>query len=108
MKLLTWRKLVRGPLRGFADYELAVEHGRALQVFECPVLVGANGPWVALPGKPRLDRDGNVQRNSTSGKPEYVALLKWGNAETRNRFSRAAIQLLLARHPDALDAKEAP
>jgi hypothetical protein len=106
VKLLGWKKVVRGTLRGFLDIEVSVEHAHALQIFECPVNVGPNGPWVGLPGKPQIDRDGNLRRKP-NGKPEYVAVNKWGNAETRELFSRAALRLLLARHPDALDGEAA-
>ena len=102
MKLLGWRKVVRGTLRGFADFELAVENSHGLQILECPVNTNHNGPWVGFPGKPQLDRDGNLKRKP-DGKPDYTAILKWADPETRDRFSRAAVQLLLAKHPDALE-----
>lgn len=101
MKLLGWRPLQRGTLRGFLDIEVEVGNGRRLRIFECPVLLGSNGPWVALPGKPQLDRDGNARRKA-NGKPEYVAVLQWGDRAASDAFSAAAIKLLLQRHPDAL------
>jgi len=107
MRVFGWRKLVRNTMRGFVDVEVEVGEGRPLQILECVVHVGPNGPWVALPGKAQLDRDGNVRRKPGTNKVDYVAVLKWGNADTRDRFSQAVIQLLLARYPDALD-DEAP
>jgi hypothetical protein len=107
MKLLAWKPLRRGALRGFVDVELEVEHGRSLQISECAVLVGSNGPWIALPGKPQVDRDGTVRRKPGTDKPEYVALLRWGDRATGDAFSRAVVKLLLQRHPDVLAADEA-
>jgi hypothetical protein len=106
MRLLGWQKLVRSTMRGVLDIEVEVEHGRRLQIFECIVHVGPNGPWVALPGKAQLDRDGTVRRKLATGKVEYARVLKWAGEGTGDLFSRAAIRLLLARHPDALDAGE--
>lgn len=104
MKILGWQKLVKNTMRGFVDIEVEVEHGRPLQIFECIVHVGPNGPWVALPGKAQLDKDGTIRRKPT-GNIEYARVLKWRDPETRDLFSRALIKLLLARHPTALDAE---
>jgi hypothetical protein len=106
MKLLGWQKLVKNTMRGLIDVELEVEHGRKLEISECIVHVGPNGPWVAFPGKVQLTRDGTVRRNLATGKPEYVNLLKWRDQATREKFSAAVIKLLLARHPTALDAED--
>jgi hypothetical protein len=102
MKLLGWKSLHRGSLRGFIDIEVEVGNGRRLQILECSVHTGPNGPWVALPGKPQLDRDGNIRRKA-NGKPEYVSVLRWGDAQTRDRFSSAVIKLLREHYPHALD-----
>ena len=110
MKLVGWKPLTKGTLRGFLDLELMVENGHPLTVLECPVHLGENEPWVGFPGKAQVDRAGNLRRKS-NGKIDYTAVLKWGDAATRDAFSRAAIQLLLNRYPDALsnntDAGEA-
>jgi len=105
LRLLGWKQLRKHTLCGFMDVEVAVAHGRGLAIYECPVHVGANGrPWVALPAKPQLDRDANVRR-SAAGKIEYASILRWGDQATGDKFSAAAIKLLLARHPSALDGE---
>jgi hypothetical protein len=101
VKLLGRKPHQSGTLRGFVDVELEVEHGRRLRIHECPVHTGDTGPWIALPGKVQTHRNGSV-RLKPNGKPEYTAILNWGDAETRDAFSRAVIKLLLQRHPDAL------
>jgi len=101
IRVLAWKPLVRDT-RGFIDIAIKVgQHGRWLEISECPVHAGANGPWVALPGKPQIDRDGNIQRKP-NGRPDYVAVLKWSSVDDREAFSRTTIKLLLTRHPDAL------
>jgi hypothetical protein len=87
-----------GALRGFASIELP----SGLQVQDCPILVGQNGPWAALPSKPVLDRDG--RHVETNGKRQYAALLKWRDRDLTNRWSAAVIELVRAAHPEALAA----
>jgi hypothetical protein len=101
MRIVGWRPLIKGTLRGFLDLEVMVENNHPLTIFECPVHLGENGPWVGFPAKAQVDRDGKLRRKS-NGKPDYTAVMKWGDAATREAFSRAAIQLLLKRYPDAL------
>jgi hypothetical protein len=72
------------------------------------VHVGPNGLWVAFPGKVQIDRDGTVRRNLATGKIEYARVLKWRDSSDREQFSAAVMKLLLARHPTALDAEDAP
>jgi hypothetical protein len=106
VRLLAWKPLARGPLRGFLDLEVELgrDGNRRLQILECPVRLEASGrPWVGLPGKPQLDRNGNTRRKS-NGRPDYTAVLKWTTKADSDAFSDAALRLLLARYPDALDA----
>jgi hypothetical protein len=104
MKILGWQKIVKNTMRGIIDVEVMVEHTRPLEIYECIVHVGPNGPWVALPAKVQLDRDGQVRRNLASGKPDYARVLKWRDSATRDKFSAAVIKLLVELHPDALGA----
>jgi hypothetical protein len=91
MKILAWQLIRKNTMRGVVDVEL----------------VSPNGPWVALPAKVQIDRDGIVRRNLATGKPEYARVLKWRDSATRDKFSAAVIKLLLERHPRALDAEDA-
>jgi hypothetical protein len=108
MKILGWQRLVKNTMRGIVDVEIAVEHGHALRIYECIVHVGSNGPWVAFPGKAQIDRDDTVRRNLATGKIEYARVLKWRDSSDCDKFSAAVVNLLLARHPTALDAEDAP
>ena len=95
MKILGWQPLVKNTMRGLVDVELELR----LQIYECIV----HGPWVALPSKVVIDKDGAVRRNLATGKIEYARVLKWRDKATGDKFSTAVIRLLLARYPDALD-----
>lgn len=108
MKLLGWRSLPHSTstLRGFVDVELQVENDRRLQILECPVHDGPNGPWVGLPRKVQIDRDGTV-RLKADGRRDYAAILQWGDRAASDAFSEAVIKVLLRRHRDALDPAEA-
>jgi hypothetical protein len=99
---------VKGTLRGFLDIALTVEGGHPLAVYECPVDVGPNGPWVAFPGKAQIERDGTIRRNLGTGKVEYARVLKWLNGGDPDKFSAAVVKLLLARHLAALDGEKKP
>jgi hypothetical protein len=73
-----------------------------LTIRDCPVLTGSNGPWVNLPGKPQIDKEGQPRRDA-KGKLAYLVILEWDNPRLRRRFSDAVIDLIRAHHPDVLE-----
>src|SRR5947209_3730444 len=97
MRLVSWKPLVRGSLRGFATVQLPI----GLKLIDCPLLIGPNGPWASVPSKPVLDREGRHAR--PGGKPQFAPVLEWGSRELGDRFSVAVIALVRAAHPDAFD-----
>jgi len=103
LRLIEWKPLVKGALRGFVTVELPI----GLTIREMPLLVGNKGPWVSLPGKPQIDGGGQVRRDQ-NGKIAYVAVLEWRNKGLSDRFSRAVIDLLLTQHPRALSGDGSP
>jgi hypothetical protein len=103
MRLLAWRPLQKGALRGFASVQLPI----GLQIEDCPVYVGRNGPWATLPSRPMIDGDGRHKRD-TNGKPQYSAILKWRDRDLQSRFSDTLIALFLEQSPAALDDGGAP
>ena len=96
MRLVKWRRVVRGSLRGFATVELPI----GLVIYDAPVFVGRNGPFARMPAKPQLDRDGRQKR--ADGQPLYDAVIDWKSRALADRFSAALIALVVAAHPDAL------
>jgi hypothetical protein len=101
MRLLSFRPMVKGALRGFATVELPI----GLKIYDVPVLVGRNGAWANLPAKPRLDQD-RRQEIGPDGKPAYSAILEWHDRDLQDRFSAAVVELVRSRHPEALDGAE--
>jgi len=97
MRLISFRPISKGALRGFVSIELPI----GLGIEDCPVLVGNNGAWAALPSKPVLDREG--RRARSDGKPQYAAIMKLRDRELQDRFSQAVIKLVRAAHPDVLE-----
>ncbi len=72
MRLLSWKPMRKGTLRGFATVELPI----GLRIFDCPVLTAKNGPWAVLPSKPVLDADGqHVKPGGRKG--QYAPVRKW-------------------------------
>ena len=66
------------------------------------ILVGTNGPFIALPEQPVL-KDGKLKRD-VNGKPVYAQTVQWKDRATSDKFNAAVIKLLLAEYPDALGA----
>jgi hypothetical protein len=58
--------------------------------------------WATLPSRPQIDKDGR-QRIGLNGKPAYTPILEWRTSELKNGFSAKVVQLVLEKHPDALE-----
>jgi DNA-binding cell septation regulator SpoVG len=101
IRLLSFKPVARGALRGFATVQLPI----GLTIEDCHVLVGQNGAWARLPSRPMLDRDGRQLR--VDGKPQFANIIKWQSRDLADRFSAAVIEAITAVHPDALDLRDA-
>ena len=99
MRLVSWKTSVKGTLRGFATVELPIE----LKLVDCPIFVGPNGPWAALPSKPVLDCEGRQAR--PVGKPQFAPVVEWQNRGLADRFSAAVIALVEGAHPDVFSGR---
>jgi hypothetical protein len=88
-----------GTLCGFATLFI---RELSLRIIDCPVHQKNESRWVGLPGKPQLDRDGNVRRDER-GKALYSAVMEITRREVRDAFSARAIEALLERFPLAFD-----
>jgi hypothetical protein len=97
MRILNWKPLVKGGLRGFVDVELPI----GLKITGITVMSGRNGPWCGLPSRPLYSADGTPKRD-VNGKQSYAAILEWRDRDLGKRFSDSLIALLLEEHPDAL------
>ena len=99
LRLISWKPLPRGNLRGFATVEISAI---GLRLIDVAILTGSNGPWAALPSKPELDRDGR-RKVDINGKPIYTPVLEWRTREISDRFSAAVIAAVRQAHPGDLD-----
>jgi hypothetical protein len=96
--LVAWRPLTKGALRGFALVELPI----GLRLIDCPVYVGKNGPFAALPSKPRIDKEGR-KRTDPNCTPAYAPVLEWRSRALRDRFSEVVIAATRRMYPGAID-----
>jgi hypothetical protein len=94
LRLIEFRPLVKGALRGFATVALPI----GLEISDIPVLVAHGKAWASLPSKPQLNQDGTPRRG-TDNKILYAAILKWRDPNLKNRFSDAVVALVRERHP---------
>jgi hypothetical protein len=99
LRLIDWRRVRKGRLFGFASVEL---QPLGLQVREIPVLSGERGPWACVPTKPRLDANGQQQRD-VDGQPRYDRVLSWSTRRRESDFSAAVVALVRRRHPQDLE-----
>jgi DNA-binding cell septation regulator SpoVG len=99
MRLVSWRPVTKGSLRGFATVELPI----GLKLHDVLVFVGRNGAWASLPSKAQIDRDGR-QKTEANGKAMYAPVLEWRSRDLSDRFSEAVVALVRAAHPDDLDS----
>ena len=97
MRLVGWRPVAKGSLRGFAVVELPI----GLKIHDIPVFIGKNGPWASLPSKPQIDRDG--RQKVANGKAAFSPVLEWQSRELSDRFSAAVVSLVRDAHPGALE-----
>jgi len=98
MRLIEWRPVRHGKLRGFASVWLPI----GLRINDCPVLDGPEGVWAALPGRPELDRDGRA-RVGANGERVYQPVLEWRSRRLREAFSARLISLVREAYPHDFD-----
>jgi hypothetical protein len=97
MRLLDFRRVRKGALRGFCLVELP----NGMRVSDCPALVSNGKAWAMLPSKPVLDQDRRQKVDGAKG--QFVAIVEWRNRDLASRFIDTLIALLRDAHPGALD-----
>jgi hypothetical protein len=98
MRLISFKPLIKGALRGFAHIELPI----GLRIADCPVLISHGKAWAPPPSKPVLDREG--RHVEVNGKKQYAPILEWRDRDLADRFSAAVVELVREAHPDGLAA----
>ena len=94
VKLLTWKSINKGGLRGFADIQLGALRINGVMVYRKK----DGGSWAALPSKPSIGSDGTVFKGQ-DGKPKYTPILEWTNRDTSDKFSAAVIGAVEHEYP---------
>ena len=85
-----WRTCERNTLRGFADFFLPDLH---LEIRDCAVHEKNDKAWVQLPARPQLDQNRELIRDQ-NGKVQYSLILKFGDRQTADAFSAAALRAI--------------
>jgi DNA-binding cell septation regulator SpoVG len=85
---------------------LAVELASGIVVNELK-LTGANGPWITMPARKQLDRDGDPQFDA-NGKPILNQIIEFADRATADRFQAMVLELICREYPEALDVEDAP
>jgi hypothetical protein len=101
MRLVSFKAVAKGALRGFAHVELPC----GLRIEDCPVFQSNGKAWASLPAKPVLDTEGRHVK--PDGKGQYAAIVKWRDRDLNERWSAALVALIRTRHPHALLDQEA-
>lgn len=86
-------------LRGFCDLLLTETH---LKIFDVGLFEKDGRRWASLPSKPKINREGHVIRGKDD-KIEYAPVMAFASREASDQFSKAAINAVLAEHPDVFD-----
>jgi hypothetical protein len=97
LRLVSWKPIDKGSLRGFASVELP----SGLKIHDCPVLRSHGKARATLPSKPQLDKEGR-QKTGLNGKPAYSPEIEWRTRDLADRFSAAIVDLVRAQYPDAV------
>ncbi len=97
VRIVEWRPLVKGSLRGFAKVELP----SGMVISDVTILTGERGAWASPPSKPQIGRDGVVLKDAAD-KTKYSPIIEFTSKEIRDRWSVQIIEALRVSHPDAL------
>jgi DNA-binding cell septation regulator SpoVG len=96
-KITNFRPHISGSLRGRFDCELPF----GLRLHECALMVGAKGPWIAMPSRPMVGKDGKALTDANA-KRRYEPTASFASREAQDRFSAQVIEALRAAHPEVL------
>jgi DNA-binding cell septation regulator SpoVG len=75
-------------------------------IHDLRLMAGRNGPWVAMPGKPQLDRDGQP-RLDANGRQTYSKIVEFRDRKTADKFRDQVMEAVRQQHPEALAEGEA-
>ena len=103
IRIVDWKPLRRGSLRGFAIIDIP-EVG--MRVFDVTVYQKDDGSrWASLPSRPWV-RGGELALDD-QGKPRYSPCMEFNDAKVKRAFSDRVIAALVAHAPAAYSDADA-
>jgi hypothetical protein len=94
----SFHPLVRNTLRGFAEISIAEMR---LTIRDIAIHEKGEARWAQLPAKAQI-KDGTLVKDA-SRKIQYFAIMDFDSRDVRDAFSRAVVQAVLERQPEAFD-----
>jgi hypothetical protein len=101
-RLISWRPLQKGSLRGFCNIELP----SGLVLRDISVHISHGKAWAGLPAKPVIDSGG--RHHIVDGKKQYAPIAEWKSKALRDGFSDRVVSLVRDAHPADLGNEVAP
>jgi hypothetical protein len=99
MRLISFKPVIKGSLRGFCSIDWPAA---GLVLKDVSIHVSKTGKaWAGLPAAPVIDSEGH--HHVVDGKKQYHPLIEWKDRDRSDRFSASVVELVRAKHPDALD-----
>lgn len=98
LRLLAWKPVKKGTLRGFATVELP----SGLQIPDVAVFQKGDRLNAVLPRKPVINSEGRHAKDQR-GEPLWVPALRWRDRGLEDGFSQRLGALLRTQHPADFD-----
>jgi SpoVG len=80
---------------------LSVETDSGLIIHDLRLMSGRNGPWVAMPSRPQVDREGSPRRDS-NGTPRFSPIVEFRTGQIGDRFQQEVLETVRRDRPDLL------
>ena len=81
---------------------LSVELSSGMVVHDLRLMIGKNGPWIAMPSQRQVDKDGHPRLDANK-KPTYSQIVEFRDRATSDRFCAMVLGLVRREHPDAVE-----
>jgi hypothetical protein len=103
VRCVGFKPLRQNSLVGFAKIEIAELR---MVIHDVGIYQKDSLRWCCLPGKPQIDKAGNVIKGP-SGKPRYSILIEFTSNEVGRAFSQRVFAAIEAYEPMAFSGEEA-
>jgi hypothetical protein len=86
---------------------LSIELASGMVIHDLRLMIGKNGPWIAMPSQKQVDKDGRPRLDANQ-RPTYSQIVEFRDRATSDRFREMVLGLVRREHPDALEDEDAP